>query len=132
MPVPSAGSPSPSINGFQWEFYVAGAQTTGTNKAVYFQTPRKCKIEEVRTHLGTANTGATFIVDVNDDGVTIFTTQANRPTIAISGTDVTSGVPDGGTAVAKNSSDDQRGPDRLDHRRSDLVVFVRAPLHLVT
>lgn len=111
---------------FQWAFYVAGAQTVGANKALYFQTPAKAIIDEVRIHLGTAPTGATFIVDVNDDGVTIFTTQANRPTIAISGTDATSGVADGGVAVAKNSvltiDVDQIGSTIAG---SDLVVFVR-------
>lgn len=111
---------------FQWAFYVTGAQTTGTDKAAYFQTPEKARIDEVRIHLGTAPTGATFIVDVNDDGTTIFTTQSNRPTIAISATDATSGTPNGGTAVAKNSvltiDVDQIGSTIAG---SDLVVFVR-------
>ena len=36
----------------------------------------------VRLMVGTAPTGASVIVDVNKNGTTIFTTQANRPTIA--------------------------------------------------
>jgi hypothetical protein len=36
----------------------------------------------VRLTAGTAPTGASLIVDVNKNGTTIFTTQANRPTIA--------------------------------------------------
>jgi len=60
-------------------------------------------IRSVRAVVGTAPTGSSIIVDVNINGTTAFTTQANRPTIAISGT--TSGkvtnmnvlaVPDGG------------------------------------
>lgn len=38
----------------------------------------------VRLMVGTAPTGASVIVDVNKNGTTIFTTQANRPTIAVS------------------------------------------------
>lgn len=34
--------------------------------------------------VGTAPTGSSLIVDVNKSGTTIFTTQANRPTIAVS------------------------------------------------
>jgi hypothetical protein len=39
-------------------------------------------ITGVRLTVGTAPTGAALIVDVNKNGTTIFTTQANRPTIA--------------------------------------------------
>ncbi len=42
-------------------------------------------IEQVRASVGTAPTGSTLIVDVNKNGTTIFTTQARRPAIAISG-----------------------------------------------
>lgn len=41
-------------------------------------------ITGVRASVGTAPTGASVIVDVNVDGTTIFTTQGNRPTIAVS------------------------------------------------
>lgn len=44
-------------------------------------------ITEVRILVKTAPTGATIIVDVNKNGTTIFTTQSNRPVIAISGTE---------------------------------------------
>lgn len=39
-------------------------------------------IEKVHIAVDTAPTGSSFIVDVNKNGSTIFTTQANRPTIA--------------------------------------------------
>lgn len=113
---------------FQQAFHVTGAQTTGTAKnepQEYWQMPYPAEIDEVRIHLGTANTGATFLVDVNINGTTIFTTQANRPTIAISGTDATSGAPDT-TKFAKNdrlSFDvDQIGSTIAG---SDLTVMVR-------
>jgi hypothetical protein len=38
-----------------------------------------------RASVGTPPTGTSLIVDVNKNGTTIFTTQANRPTIAVSG-----------------------------------------------
>lgn len=114
---------------FQWTLYVAGVQTTGTDKAPYFQAPAKCRIEEVRCHLVTAPTGSSFLVDVNDDGTTIFTTQGNRPSIAASSNDDTSGTPDGGVAVAKDSvitvDVDQIGATIPG---SDLVIFIRGRL----
>ena len=60
-------------------------------------------IRSVRATVNTAPTGASIIVDVNLSGTTIFTTQANRPTIAaaaktsgkVTSMNVTT-VPDGG------------------------------------
>lgn len=51
------------------------------------------RIIQVRASVNTAPTGASLIVDVNKNGTTIFTTQANRPTIAASGFTDT-GTPD--------------------------------------
>lgn len=114
---------------FQWDFRLAGALTVSTDVAAYFQVPAKCIIDEVRVHVGAAPTGASVLVDVNIGGTTIFTTQANRPTIAVSTTDATSGTPDGGIAVAKNSvlsvDVDQIGSVIAG---SNLVVFVRGRL----
>jgi hypothetical protein len=56
-------------------------------------------IVKVRASVGTAPTGAAVIVDVNKNGTTIFTTQANRPTIAAAGNASSDAVPDI-TAVA--------------------------------
>ena len=114
---------------FQWIGYVAGTLTTGTDKCAYMRVHDKCIIDEVRIHVGTAPTGASLIVDVNDDGVTVFTTQGNRPTIAISGSDAVSGAADGGTAVAKDSvitiDIDQVGSTIAG---ADLAIFVRGRL----
>ena len=50
--------------------------------------------------MGTAPTGQAILVDVNKNGVTLFTTQANRPTIAAAAfQDVSEAVPDV-TAIA--------------------------------
>jgi hypothetical protein len=49
-------------------------------------------IVKVRSSVGTAPTGTTLLVDVNKNGSTIFTTQANRPAIAI-GANTATGTP---------------------------------------
>jgi hypothetical protein len=67
------------------------AVTTGTHRwtAAYDLT-----IVDARAVVNTQPTGATVIVDVNKNGTTIFTTQANRPTIAVSTNDSGLAVPD--------------------------------------
>jgi hypothetical protein len=113
---------------FQQAFHVTGVQTTGTAKnepAEYWQMPFPAEVDEVRIHVGTAPTGAAFIVDVNINGTTIFTSQGNRPSIAISGTDATSGSPD----TTKFAKDDRLSFD-IDQvgstiAGSDLTVMVR-------
>ena len=59
-----------------------------------FYPPFAVTIVAVRASLGTAPTGASLIVDVNKNGTTIFTTQANRPTVAASGFVSDEEVPD--------------------------------------
>ena len=58
--------------------------TTGAHR-LYNDTGGTLTITNVRASVGTAPTGAALIVDVNKNGTTIFTTQTNRPTIAVSG-----------------------------------------------
>jgi hypothetical protein len=48
--------------------------------------PADATIVSVAATVNTAPTGASIIVDVNKNGTTVFTTQANRPTIAAAGT----------------------------------------------
>lgn len=57
-----------------------------------------CTIIDVRVRLATQPTGSSVIFDVHKNGTTIFTTQANRPTVATSSNTDTA-VPDV-TAVA--------------------------------
>ena len=71
-----------------------GVHATGT-KIASVVMPYAGVITGVSVAVGTAPTGATFIVDVNIAGTTIYTTQANRPTIAIAGFSAV-----GGTAAA--------------------------------
>lgn len=81
-------------------FSQSGTLTTGTG-ASRWSAPAAMTITNVRASVGTSPTGSTLIVDVNKNGTTIFTTQGNRPTIAISSNADTAAVPDV-TAVAAN------------------------------
>jgi|GEM_PF-6564949 len=74
-------------------FYIAGAQTAAAKKSgalISFAGT----VVDVRAYVDTAPTGAALIVDVNKNGTTLFTTQDNRPTVAISGNASTAVVPD--------------------------------------
>jgi uncharacterized protein YggE len=74
-------------------FFIAGTQTAAAKKAGALM-PFAGTIVGVRAYLDTAPTGSTFIADLNKNGTTMFTTQANRPTIAISGNASSTTLPD--------------------------------------
>lgn len=52
------------------------------------------EIASVRASVGTAPTGSPIVVDVNIDGTTIYTNQANRPSIASGDLTDLGGTPD--------------------------------------
>lgn len=71
--------------GVLFAFSRAGTLATGTGTfRLYNDCGDTLTIKSVRASVGTAPTGASIVVDVNIGGTTIFTTQANRPTIAAS------------------------------------------------
>jgi len=51
-------------------------------------------IVDIRAHVDTAPVGAALVIDVNKNGVTLFTTQGNRPTIADGANASTTVLPD--------------------------------------
>jgi len=55
--------------------------------------PGPLTISKVKIYADTAPGGSSLVVDVNKNGTTIFTTQANRPTIPIGGHADDSGTP---------------------------------------
>lgn len=57
------------------------AVSTGTFR-LYNDTGATWTINGIRASVGVASAGASIIIDVNKNGTTLFTTQANRPTIA--------------------------------------------------
>jgi hypothetical protein len=78
-----------------FQFAVDGALTTGAGtRRIYNATGRTITIKQVTAHVVTAPTGAAILLDVNIGGTTVFTTQGNRPSIAISGNTSTAGNSD--------------------------------------
>lgn len=65
-----------------YTFAVAEDLTVDTGVfRIYNLTGRALTINRVHIAVNTAPTGAAILVDVNENGVTIFTVQGNRPTI---------------------------------------------------
>lgn len=64
-------------------FSIPGGLGTSVGTArIYNDTGKDLTFGLIRASVGTAPAGSALIVDVNLNGATIFTTQANRPTIA--------------------------------------------------
>lgn len=74
-------------------FTLPGVVTTG-NKTVRYYCETARTVANVVASVGVAPTGSSMIFDVNKNGTTIFTTQANRPTITASSFYDGSSVPD--------------------------------------
>jgi NO-binding membrane sensor protein with MHYT domain len=64
-------------------FTIPGALAVAVG-SVRWYAPKSITITSVVVSVGTASLGASVIFDVNKNGTTIFTTQANRPTVAAS------------------------------------------------
>jgi hypothetical protein len=91
--IPGGGGGGPS--GRSAEFYVNGTISVGTGATRWYNdTGATLTIVGVRATVVGSPTGSALIVDVNRNGTTVFTTQANRPTIAASGTTSGKVVPD--------------------------------------
>jgi hypothetical protein len=121
----SATAPTPAPDYDLATFSRNDVLATGTG-ASRFLFPFAATVIGVTAAVGTAPTGASIIVDVNRNGTTIFTTQANRPTIvAAANATASEAVPDV-TAVASGDyltvDRDQVGSATPG---SDLTVFVR-------
>lgn len=108
--------------------YASAALTTGTNKREWVVT-RAGRIVGVRLNSGGTGTGAgSSTIDVNINGTTIFTTQANRPTIATASTgDWTVLSPDGNVAVREGdviSYDVDAIPATAGHTRTAIAIDI--------
>lgn len=78
-----------------WEncpFSHGGALTVKTGVSRYPIKGGTWEVVSVAAMINTAPTGAAVIVDVNKNGTSIFGTQANRPTIAVSTNSATVGA----------------------------------------
>ena len=80
----------------QFERHFYGVVATGTNVLPrwYNKSGQTKTIDKVFLYAETAPTGADLIADINLNGTTIFTTQANRPTVTAGANTATSGTPD--------------------------------------
>lgn len=63
------------------QFQSVGVLTAAAGKA-FVVAPYGGTIKKISARVGTTSAGSSIIVDINKNGTTIFTTQANRPTIA--------------------------------------------------
>lgn len=112
-------------------FCVPGTVAVGETAAPSVIADEALTILKAYAYVRTAPTGAALIVDVNANGTTIFTTQENRPQIAIGEHTDESGTPDV-TALAKNDrvdvDVDQVGSTVAG---ADLTVMVRCKQALV-
>ena len=90
-PAGATGPAGPTGVGFL-DFTVAGTLSVASYPFRWY-SPGNLTIANVRISVGTAPLGAQIIVDVNKNGTTIFTTQANRPTIFAVGNTAVSPTP---------------------------------------
>jgi hypothetical protein len=74
-------------------FHLHGDQAAETG-AVSFIAPQALTITDIRVSVDTAPAGAALTIDVNKNGTTMYTTQANRPSIAAGATSATATLPD--------------------------------------
>lgn len=77
-------------------FNVQGALSSSTSSVGYYIVPRTGTIQYIYISCDTTGSASSTIVDIHLNGTTIFTTQANRPTLAYNDADkvAKSGVPD--------------------------------------
>jgi predicted aconitase with swiveling domain len=63
------------------QFQSVGVLTAAAGKA-FVVAPYGGTIKKIAARVGSTSAGSSILVDINKNGTTIFTTQANRPTIA--------------------------------------------------
>jgi hypothetical protein len=101
MPAPMWYKPVADEIGEPVHVLIQAGTLTASAKAVRWVAPYACRVKYVRTVVATAPTvSGSVTVDVNKNGTTIFTTQANRPSIPFGSTVSTSttGTPDAAAA----------------------------------
>ncbi|HET9411844.1 MAG TPA: hypothetical protein VFO38_03290 [Candidatus Saccharimonadales bacterium] len=82
--VPSGQLPSTTVTRTHVFSNTGTLSAAGGTHRLYNDSGSSWTIQGVRASVGTAPTGASILIDVNVNGTTIFTNQANRPTIAAS------------------------------------------------
>ncbi len=121
-----------SPTGDQGESMITFAQSSTLSTlvgSIRYRFPFAATILGVTTAVNTAPTGASIICDVNKNGTTVFTTQGNRPTIAVSTNASHSGTSEAIPDVTSIAAGDYLTVD-IDQvgstvAGSDLTVFIR-------
>lgn len=75
-------------------FTQSGSAVVDTNRKSQIKLRHAYAVETIDAYSKVAPTGASIIVDVNKNGTTLYTTQGNRPTIAIGSNASTTTLPD--------------------------------------
>ena len=87
-----SGTPGGGFNPF-WA--TEGVLVTGTNISSTFIIPYACAISEIILQMKFLGSSGTTVIDIDLNGTTIFTTQANRPSLAWNaGSNFVSAIPD--------------------------------------
>jgi len=121
-------------SGWLWHTFVFTAEGNleVSSKPLRIYLPGDFTIDKVYISVNTPPIGTSIIVDINKNGTTIFTTQANRPEITISGYTGESGTPDI-TSLALNDyltfDIDQIGSTIAG---ADLTIHVRCKQYIQT
>ncbi len=76
---------TPAKHSQEFTFSRTGVLSAPLAGALRWYPGRAITITAVRASVGTAPVGASILIDVNKNGVTIFSTQSNRPTIPAAG-----------------------------------------------
>lgn len=91
------------VTSSEGQAFVVTLKSLGTLTAAAFKDGIRMahdfEITDIRASVVTAPTGAALNLDVNKNGTTLFTTQANRPIVAIAGTTSSHTAPDVTTGV---------------------------------
>lgn len=123
-----SGSTIPSQIRGQFVYTIGGTLSAGTDLAPHVRPSGDFVISSVFIEAKTAPTGSAIIVDVNVNGTTIFSNQANRPQISALALTGTSGNPST-TELSLNDNItidvDQVGSTNAG---ADLTVLVRGTL----
>jgi hypothetical protein len=86
---------APGIQQFLYQvqiFTVPGNLSTGVGRARFYM-PGAMTLSNVRASVALAPIGSDIVIDVNKNGTTVFTTQANRPRIFAGQTTVATATP---------------------------------------
>lgn len=127
MRVDATGATNPVFkNAREITFSVQGDLSAGTGQ-MRWMAPEKMELISVSAMVGTAPTGAPIIIDVTQNGTTVFTTQGNRPTILATENDSGLAYPDASQTLLYTKSSFVVDVDQVGSTVAgeDLIVTVK-------